>query len=108
MKTIATLLLLLATAQLGAAEEHVPPDVHCIPVTQRAGETLGCFITGSAVLGELRAGESGIVPQGPPMMLVGIGKGVRRALVLILHDSAQPSTIPASDWTPPGSCLKGS
>ncbi len=216
MKTIATLLLLLATAQLGAAEEQIP-DVHCMPVAERAGQKLGCFVTGSAALGELpktplywhlyeypsraaadgakgkqgsvvesygkvwlfsiaeaswsakggkavarvgplplshggsytatymeatfmpgmkshvhrhagpeawyvlegeqcletpdhkqvvRAGESGIVPQGPPMMLVGVGKGVRRALVLILHDSAQPSTIPAADWEPTGSCLK--
>jgi len=28
----------------------------------------------------------------------------RRALVLILHDSTQPATIPASDWTPKGLC----
>jgi len=28
----------------------------------------------------------------------------RRALVLILHDSSQPATTPASDWTPKGLC----
>jgi len=28
----------------------------------------------------------------------------RRALVLILHDSMQPATIPASDWMPKGLC----
>ena len=52
----------------------------------------------------VRAGESGIVEQGPPMMLSGIGKAERRALVLILHDSSQPMTAPAGDWTPAGLC----
>lgn len=52
----------------------------------------------------VRAGESGIVPEGPPMMLLGTGKSERRALVLILHDSSKPMTAPASDWQPPGLC----
>jgi len=55
----------------------------------------------------VRAGESGIVPEGPPMMLTGIGTGERRSLVLILHDSTKPMTMAATDWTPTGSCLKG-
>jgi quercetin dioxygenase-like cupin family protein len=55
----------------------------------------------------VRAGESGIVPEGPPMMLTGIGTGERRSLVLILHDSAKPMTLPATDWKPTGSCLQG-
>jgi quercetin dioxygenase-like cupin family protein len=52
----------------------------------------------------VHVGESGIVPEGPPMMLVGTGTSERRALVLILHDSSRPMTVPASDWTPPGLC----
>ena len=52
----------------------------------------------------MRAGESGIVPGGPPMMLSSFGSAERRALVLILHDSAQPSTIHVSDWKPEGLC----
>ena len=55
----------------------------------------------------VRAGESGIVPEGPPMMLTGTGTGERRSLVLILHDSAKPMTLPATDWKPTGSCLQG-
>jgi quercetin dioxygenase-like cupin family protein len=55
----------------------------------------------------VRAGESGIVEQGPPMMLSGIGTAERRALVLILHDSSQPMTTPAPDWTPAGLCADG-
>lgn len=52
----------------------------------------------------MRAQESGIVPGGPPMMLSSFGPAERRALVLILHDSTQPSTIHDSDWTPQGLC----
>lgn len=50
------------------------------------------------------AGQSAMVRGGPPMQLVGTGTGRRRALVLILHDAAQPPVIPASDWTPKGIC----
>jgi quercetin dioxygenase-like cupin family protein len=52
----------------------------------------------------IHAGESGIVEEGPPMRLTGTGTGERRALVLILHDSSKPMTVPASDWTPAGLC----
>jgi quercetin dioxygenase-like cupin family protein len=54
-----------------------------------------------------RAGESAVVPAGPPMQLSGTGSGRRTALVLILHDAAQEAIIPADDWTPTGACLKG-
>jgi quercetin dioxygenase-like cupin family protein len=53
-----------------------------------------------------RAGQGAIVPAGPPMELTGTGTGKRHALVLILHDSTQAFTIPVSDWTPTGACLK--
>ncbi|HEY0800760.1 MAG TPA: hypothetical protein VGD54_07950, partial [Steroidobacteraceae bacterium] len=52
----------------------------------------------------LRAKESGVVPEGPPMMLVGIGNSERRSLALILHDSSKPMTSPAADWKPAGLC----
>jgi quercetin dioxygenase-like cupin family protein len=52
-----------------------------------------------------RAGDSNLmVPAGPPMELTATGKDVRRALVLILHDSSQPHTMPVSDWSPKGLC----
>ncbi len=52
-----------------------------------------------------RAGGAGvIVPGGDPMILTGTGSGVRRSLVLILQDSAQARSTPASDWTPKGLC----
>ena len=51
-----------------------------------------------------RAGESTIVPAGPRMKLTATGKEKRRSLVLILHESSQPSGILVSDWTPKGLC----
>ena len=54
-----------------------------------------------------RAGDPGvIVPGGLPMELIGTGTGVRRSLVLILQDAAQPRSTPASDWTPTGLCRR--
>ena len=49
-------------------------------------------------------GEPVIVPGAPPMHLTDNGTETRRALVLILHDSSQPSGSPAPDWTPKGLC----
>lgn len=40
------------------------------------------------------------------MELSTIGKEKRRAVVLVLHDSAQPWVIMAHDWTPKGLCGK--
>jgi hypothetical protein len=52
-----------------------------------------------------RAGEPGVMANaGLPMMLTGTGTGVRRSVVLILQDSAQPRSTVAHDWTPKGRC----
>jgi quercetin dioxygenase-like cupin family protein len=53
-----------------------------------------------------RAGESAVVPAGPPMQMSGTGSGRRTALVLILHDAMQEAIVPANDWTPTGACLR--
>ena len=50
------------------------------------------------------AGDSAVIPEGPPMSLVSVGTELRRALVLVLHESAQPWMTPASDWAPSGRC----
>jgi quercetin dioxygenase-like cupin family protein len=52
----------------------------------------------------VKAGESGIVPQGPPMMLSTVGSETRRSVLIVLHESDQPWTWPVSDWQPPGRC----
>jgi quercetin dioxygenase-like cupin family protein len=52
-----------------------------------------------------RAGDAGVmVPGGVPMILTGSGSGVRRSLVLILQDAAQPRSTLATDWAPGGLC----
>jgi quercetin dioxygenase-like cupin family protein len=52
----------------------------------------------------VRAGESGIVPEGPPMMLVGTGTSKRQALVLVLHHSSKSTMNLAPDWKPGELC----
>jgi quercetin dioxygenase-like cupin family protein len=52
----------------------------------------------------IRAGEGGFVRAGPSMMLTSIGTEVRRAVVLVLHDSSEPWMTSATDWTPTTEC----
>ena len=67
-----------------------------------SGET--CLETPQGTMIGRAGGAPVIVPEGPPMHLTATGTETRRALVLILHDSTQPPTTPARDWTPKGLC----
>ena len=67
-----------------------------------SGET--CLETPDGAMVGRAGGAHVIVPGGPPMHLTATGTDTRRALVLILHDSSQPATTPAEDWTPKGLC----
>lgn len=67
-----------------------------------SGET--CLETPEGTMVGKAGGSHVIVPAGPPMELTATGTDIRRALVLILHDAAQPHTSPASDWKPKGLC----
>jgi quercetin dioxygenase-like cupin family protein len=67
-----------------------------------SGET--CLETPDGTMIGRAGGSHVIVPGGPPMHLTATGTETRRALVLILHDSTQPPTTPAPDWTPRGLC----
>jgi quercetin dioxygenase-like cupin family protein len=66
------------------------------------GET--CLETPAGKVVGRAGGSHVIVPGGPPMHLTATGTETRRALVLILHDSTQPPSTPAPDWTPEGLC----
>ena len=68
-----------------------------------SGET--CLETPDGKMIGRAGGSQVIVPGGPPMHLTATGTETRRALVLILHDSAQAPTTPAPEWTPKGLCL---
>lgn len=53
-----------------------------------------------------KAGEGAVVPEGPPMMLSGIGRDTRRSVLLVIHDSSEPWMTVTTDWAPPGRCPK--
>lgn len=63
-----------------------------------------CLETPNGSMVGRAGGQPVIVPGGPPMELAATGTGVRRSLALVLHDSSQPASTPASDWTPKGLC----
>ena len=50
------------------------------------------------------AGDTTIVPEGPPMALNSVGTETRRSVLLVLHDTSQPWITMASDWQPKGLC----
>jgi quercetin dioxygenase-like cupin family protein len=50
-----------------------------------------------------RAGETVVVPGNVPMELYITGSTLRRALVVVVHDSRQPRGTPSA-WIPPGAC----
>jgi quercetin dioxygenase-like cupin family protein len=79
------------------AHGHSGPEAWYVLTGEQCLETPGQRMV-------VRAGESGIVPEGVPMMLVGTGTSKRRALVLVLHDSSRSMTIQAPDWRPAGLC----
>ena len=90
-------------------EGVVPPGART-PVHRHAGPEAWYVLAGAQCLETpdgarlVRAGESYVVPEGPPMLLAGTGAATRRTLALVLHDATQPWTIPAPDWTPTGRC----
>ncbi len=65
-----------------------------------------CLETPAGTMEGRAGGQHVIVPAGPPMELTATGTDVRRALVLILHDSSQPASSAVSDWTPKGLCTR--
>lgn len=54
----------------------------------------------------VQAGESMMVRGGIPMALYGTGKGIRRALVLIIHPTGEPLGTTYDEWQPTESCLR--
>jgi quercetin dioxygenase-like cupin family protein len=90
-------------------EGVVPPNA-LTPVHRHPGPEVWYILEGTNCLETpdgvrtVGAGESLIVPEGPPMALTGVGTTMRRTLALVVHDAAQPWTKVASDWTPKGAC----
>jgi quercetin dioxygenase-like cupin family protein len=90
-------------------EGVVPPGART-PAHRHAGPEAWYILQGTNCLetpdGVRTAGpgETLIVPEGPPMVLTGVGTAMRRTLAVIVHDAAQHWTLPVSDWTPRGAC----
>lgn len=90
--------------------EGVVPPAARTPVHRHPGPEAWYVLEGAQCLETpdgikvMRAGESFVVPEGAPMQLGGVEPSVRRSLALVLHDAAQPWTIPTSEWTPKQTC----
>lgn len=84
-----------------AAHRHSGPEAWYT----MSGET--CLETPTGKMVGRAGGTPVIVPEGPPMHLTATGTEMRRAVVLVLHDSTQPWMTPAHDWTPKGLCTHG-
>ena len=82
---------------------RTPPHRHAGPEAWYVLEGTNCLETPEGVR-TASAGESLIVPEGPPMVLTGVGPTTRRSMAVVVHDAAQPWTILSTDWTPKGTC----
>jgi quercetin dioxygenase-like cupin family protein len=81
-------------------------------VHRHAGPEAWYLLTGTQCLetpegiAVAHAGDSSVVPEGPPMALSSVGTETRRSVLLVLHDTTQPWITMASDWEPKGLCPK--
>jgi hypothetical protein len=80
-----------------AVHRHTGPEAWYVLSGEQCLETP----SGKTVIG---ARQSGLVPGGPPMMLLATSTVERRSLVLILGDSSLPPSLPVNEWTPKGLC----
>jgi hypothetical protein len=93
----------------GSGHRHPGPEAWYVVSGAQCLETPNGLIVASA-------GGGAMVPEGWPMAISSVGSQTRRALVLILHRSAEPFAMavddhrshgaPHADWTPQGLCAK--
>src|SRR5215510_14953530 len=91
----------------GSGHRHPGPEAWYVVSGAQCLETPNGLIVASA-------GGGAMVPEGWPMAISSVGAETRRALVLILHRSAEPYSMkvddhrshgaPHSDWEPRGLC----
>ena len=91
----------------GPGHRHPGPEAWYLLEGGQCLETPnGVFIT--------RAGETALVPEGWPMAISSLGTDTRRAIVLVLHRTGEPFSMPVgahadaphAHWTPKGLCSK--
>ena len=93
----------------GDGHRHPGPEAWYVVSGAQCLETPNGLITA-------KAGQGAMVPDGWPMAISNVGPDTRRALVLILHRSAEPFSMgiddprspgaPHSHWKPQGLCPK--
>jgi quercetin dioxygenase-like cupin family protein len=81
----------------GIAQRSGPEAWHTL-----SGES--CLETPEGTFVGRAGGEPVIAPAGVPMQVTATGLEIRRALVLVLHDSSKPAATPVTDWQPKGLC----
>lgn len=83
---------------------RAPIHVHSGPEAFYAvgGDT--CLETPDGVNWGHGPGNSMVVRQGPPMLLMAPGPEPRKGFAMILHDSALPPTTLVTHWAPKGLC----
>ena len=79
------------------AHEHSGPEAFYVVSGTQCLETPDGIVLS-------HAGQSAVAPQGAFMTVKGVGQEVRRALVVVLHDSEQPWQTLTNQWTPKGLC----
>jgi quercetin dioxygenase-like cupin family protein len=88
----------MAPGQRSRVHTHSGPEGWYVLAGEQCLETSVGVFRGSA-------GEKVIVPGNVPMELYITGAALRRALVVVVHDSRQPRGTPSS-WSPPGACRR--
>jgi len=111
---IGPLPVIAGEAYMAQSMEAIFPPGFDTPVHRHPGPEAWYTVAGEVCLetpGQKAVGRAGdkdgvIVPGGQPMRLSVTGTELRRSLVLILHESSKPHTVPASDWKPEGLCKR--
>ena len=81
-----------------------PVHVHSGPEAFYAISGASCLETPDGAQVARGAGHSLMVRQGPPMLLMAVGRETRQGFALILHGDGSPPTTLTSTWTPKGLC----
>jgi quercetin dioxygenase-like cupin family protein len=85
------------------AGARTPAHTHAGPEAWYVLEGTNCLQTAEDTR-VAHAGETLIIPEGPAMILTGVGPTTRRSLALVVHDASKPWTIPVPTFTPAKSC----
>jgi hypothetical protein len=83
---------------------QAPIHVHSGPEAFYAVDGDTCLETPDGVKWGQGAGNSMVVRQGPPMLLMAPGPEPRKGFAMVLHDSSLSPTTLVTHWTPKGLC----